>query len=65
MSNRSIVPNQARFIVTPEGRAAASAEESCQCRFGRVANMLVCWYCLVGYELRRPQAAPVSREKSA
>lgn len=65
MSVPSIVPQQARYVVTPEGRAAASAEETCVCMLERSVCMLVCRFCKTGWSLTRPQAARARNEKRA
>lgn len=57
MSPSRIVPDEARYVVTPEGRAAASAEETCECRLVVSLGMLICCYCGYGSQLVRPQAA--------
>lgn len=53
MSDRLIVGSQRLYVVTPEGRAAASAESSCSCRYVRDNNFLVCEYCGTAFQLGR------------
>lgn len=57
MSVRSIVPDEARYWVTPDGHAAALAEESCKCSYRNADGWLICCYCETGFKTARPQAA--------
>lgn len=57
MSTGRIVPDEARYVVTSEGHAAALAEASCKCSFANRDGWLICIYCATGFKTARPQAA--------
>lgn len=65
MSVSAIVPEQARYWLTAEGRAAASAEPTCKCSYANRDGWLICIYCETGYKTARPQAARTAKEKSS
>lgn len=60
MSNTLILGSQRLYVVTPEGRAAASAEASCQCDWRVNVNCLVCCKCGTAVELRRQDVSSKS-----
>ena len=54
MSNTLIVGSQRLYVVTPEGRAAASAEETCTCHYHFFKGMFCC--CMCGFAIEYHEA---------
>lgn len=56
MSTVSIVPDGARYVVTPKGLDAMRSEPSCECRPRPDGGYLVCPDCGTAWAATRPAA---------
>jgi len=53
MSTQLIVGSARLYVVTDDGRAAASAEDSCDCEYRWTVGLLVCSKCGTGVGVGR------------
>jgi len=61
MSTQLSVGSQRLYVVTDDGRAAASAEDSCECVLMREDSLLVCQNCGTAWAMGRNYGYVLSR----
>lgn len=63
MSTSSIVAEQPRYVLTPQGREAMLDEQTCKCSIAVMAGWLYCTKCGTAWNLPRRSASVVNWDK--